>query len=120
MASLVFGKDRRILRNSDYRRIYKSGKRIQSSFFTVIYRQNHSKSDSKSPKLGLSVSKKLGKAHERNLMKRRLREIFRIHQFELKENGEFVFIPKKEMSKFDYFSIEREFLRLFNVEKLLK
>ncbi|MES2202376.1 MAG: ribonuclease P protein component [candidate division FCPU426 bacterium] len=120
MTRLLFGKNKRILRNSDYRRIFKSGRRANSSCFSLVYSINRSKTATKTPKLGLSVSRKAGDAHERNLMKRRLREIFRLHQLEISENSEIVVIPRKEMLKFDYFSLENEVLKLFFKEKLIK
>ena len=115
-----FGKNKRILKNHEYRKLYKLGKRLNLPALTLIYRFYDSAQDPKPPRLGLSVSRKVGKAHERNLIKRRLREIFRLHQFEILENAEMVMIPRKELLDFEYFDLELAILKLFSRAKLLK
>jgi ribonuclease P protein component len=86
----------------------------------LIYRLRDKTPEPKLPKLGLSVSRKVGKAHDRNLLKRRLREIFRLHQHEMNENIEIVFIPKKETCELSYIQLEKSVLLLFFRGKLLK
>lgn len=121
MSALDFGKNKRILKNFEYRRLYKVGKRLNLDALTFIYRFCVVKQENiKPPRLGLSVSRKVGKANQRNLIKRRLREIFRIHQLEMIENLELVIIPRKEALKFDYFSLESTLLESFSRAKLLK
>jgi len=87
---------------------------------TLVYRMRENSSAPKPPRLGLSVSRKVGKAHDRNLVKRRLREIFRIHQLEITDNAEMVIIPRKEACDFDYLDLESAILKLFSRAKLLK
>jgi ribonuclease P protein component len=117
---LAFGKDKRVLSNSDFRRIYKVGKRLSLPVLTLIYRLRDKPADLKPPKLGLSVSRKVGKAHDRNLLKRRLREIFRLHQLEIAGNSEMVLIPKKETCDLSYLELENSVLKLFSRGKLIK
>jgi ribonuclease P protein component len=118
--SLAFAKDKRLLRNTEYRRIFKSGKRLSLPVLTLIYWSRHQPAQSKPPKLGLSVSRKVGQAHDRNLLKRRMREIFRLHQHEISENSEMVLIPRKETCQLSYFELENTILKLINRGKLLK
>jgi ribonuclease P protein component len=118
--SLAFAKDKRLLRNTEYRRIFKSGKRLSLPVLTLIYWFGKGSLQSKPPKLGLSVSRKVGKAHDRNLLKRRMREIFRLHQHEISENSEMVLIPRKETCLLSYFELESTILKLFLRGKLLK
>jgi ribonuclease P protein component len=118
--SLAFAKDKRLLRNTEYRRIFKSGKRLSLPVLTLIYWLGNRNLHSKPPKLGLSVSRKVGKAHDRNRLKRRMREIFRLHQHQISENSEMVLIPRKETCDLSYLELENTILKLFNRGKLLK
>lgn len=118
--SLAFGKNKRLLSNTEFRRIFKYGKRVSLPALTLIYRFRDQSSAPKSPKLGLSVSRKVGKAHDRNLLKRRLREIFRLHQHEFLENSEIVLIPKKETCELSYIELENSFFKLLLRGKLIK
>ncbi|HEV3269606.1 MAG TPA: ribonuclease P protein component [Candidatus Rhabdochlamydia sp.] len=68
-----FPKSARILKSSHFRRLTKSNRRIFGEMISVDFQ--HSKGlDSK---LGITVSKKFGKAHDRNRFKRVVREVFR-------------------------------------------
>lgn len=65
---------RRLRATRDFTRVERQGLRAQGRFVAVTVRPGPGR-------LGLVVSKKVdNKAHERNLIKRRLREIFRTHK----------------------------------------
>ena len=66
--------------NYEFRRVYNKGKSGVSSFLVVYARPNRSGRN----RLGVTVSTKLGKAVVRNRVRRRLREIFRLSQPELR------------------------------------
>lgn len=68
-----FPKSARILKSSHFRRLVKSNRRIFGEMISVDFQ--HSKS--LTSKLGITVSKKFGKAHDRNRFKRVVREAFR-------------------------------------------
>lgn len=72
-----FDKSRRLLNKSDYENVFNQAKRVVNSDFIALYRSNgvgHAR-------LGLAISKKIiAKAHDRNRVKRMLRETFRRQQ----------------------------------------
>ncbi|MCX7116742.1 MAG: ribonuclease P protein component [Legionellales bacterium] len=72
-----FDKSRRLLKKSDYDVVFSDAQRWVNSDFIVLYRANalgHAR-------LGLAISKKMvAKAHDRNRLKRLMRETFRQHR----------------------------------------
>lgn len=116
--TLPFGKDRRILKNPDFKRIFKYGRRLSLPQLTIVFGVNKASAASKKSRLGLSVSRKVGKSHERNEIKRRIREIFRKNQLQMAENSEIVVIPRRESLNLDYFELENAILGLFDRGRL--
>ena len=73
-----FPKSQHIRRQLDFTRIY-SVKTAYNNGVLLVYA---ARNDLGYPRLGLSVSKKVGKAHVRNRWKRIIREAFRLQQSE--------------------------------------
>jgi ribonuclease P protein component len=71
----------RIRKRSEYQALYEKARRIPSRSFVLFVRAN----DSGRPRLGITVTKKIGDAVRRNRAKRLLREIFRRHKNELQD-----------------------------------
>lgn len=72
----VFVKADRIRTSLDYRTLSKTGKRFTDDYFIVVCRKNHISR----ARLGITVSKKVGKAVKRNRIKRIIREYFRLNR----------------------------------------
>lgn len=71
-----FPKKLRLRTRFEFRRIQREGRRFQGNFLTFQFiRENLSY-----PRLGITVSKQFGVATLRNLLKRRLREVFRLEK----------------------------------------
>lgn len=69
-----FDKTRRLLKKSEYDHVFSQAKKIVTPEFIILYRDNIMGS----ARLGLALSKKMiAKAHDRNRVKRLLREAFR-------------------------------------------
>ncbi len=69
-----FKKTERILKRKDFSAVYAGGKRFYSSSFVVIVRGH-----AQLRRIGVVVSKRVGKAHRRNRIKRLLREFYRLN-----------------------------------------
>ncbi|MCU5746459.1 ribonuclease P protein component [Staphylococcus sp. SQ8-PEA] len=67
----------RIKKNNDFQKVYKKGKSVANRQFVVYTRKNK---DLEHFRLGISVSKKLGNAVQRNRIKRAIRENFKVHK----------------------------------------
>ena len=70
-----FPKTSRLLSKSDFSNLKSGSRRFKSLAFIVYYKPN----DLAQSRLGISVSKKVGKAVVRNRYKRLCRESFRLH-----------------------------------------
>jgi len=82
----TLGKDKKLKSRKRIERLFVSGKRIQEFPLKAVYFTEPS--DVAGFQLAVSVPKKLFKrATDRNLLKRRMREAFRIHQEKLKLNS---------------------------------
>jgi ribonuclease P protein component len=68
-----FPKSARLLTNSHYKYMQRNSSRHFGELIAIDFRQGKSSP----PKLGITVSKKFGKAHDRNRFKRVVREAFR-------------------------------------------
>lgn len=69
-----FKKTQRLLNKTDYDHVFEQAKKFVTGDFVLLYREN----DLGYARLGLALSKKMiAKAHDRNRIKRLLRECFR-------------------------------------------
>jgi len=107
--SAVFPKQYRLLRRLDFQRVYKQGQRRSVSLCTVFYRPN----GLAETRLGITAPKRLGTAVVRNRIKRRIREIFRLHRQELPRGWDIVMNPRPGAATAAYPVLERELMRLF-------
>ncbi len=84
-----FGKACRLLKKEHYDRVF-SAKQSAADHCLILYACPN---DLEYPRLGLAVSRKVGKANSRNRWKRLLRESFRLSQHELPAN-DYICIPR--------------------------
>ena len=87
-----FPRSLRIRKRRQFLRIQRLGKRIYTEHL-IIYLMNNK---SRSTRLGITVSKKLGKAHQRNRIKRLLREAFRQSLLKTTKGFDLLVIAKQE------------------------
>ncbi|MBZ5613101.1 MAG: ribonuclease P protein component [Acidobacteriia bacterium] len=103
---LGFSRSGRLLKHSDFDRVYKQGRRQFSPHMTVFYlrRQAESARPERSSRVGFTVGRVLGGAVERNRMKRRLREAVRLRRSALEGAGavDVVINPKKSVLKVEF------------------
>ena len=107
--SFSFPKTRRLTRRSEFLRVKRDG--ITQSgkllILNVMPLENFS-----SWRAGFITSGRLGGAVVRNRVRRRLREIVRRHQHELRQGFWFVTVARREAAAETYRALEDEWLRL--------
>ncbi len=106
---------RRILISADFRRVYRRGRRINGKILKIYFNNNRSKTT----RFGYSISKKVGKAVQRNLLKRRLREICRNNISTFKPGLDIIIVARKNAANSSYSDLEKEVLKLGRVGKIL-
>lgn len=71
-----FNKTKRLLKKKDFNHVFAEAKKIATPELIILYREN----DCGFARIGFAISKKkIAKAHDRNHLKRLLRESFRLH-----------------------------------------
>ncbi len=90
--------EQRLRDNRDFRRIYAQGRSYPCELCVLyVWRRNGSaKEEAQGRRIGFVVSKKQGKAVQRNRMKRRLREVIRLLLPQLREGTyDLIFLCRK-------------------------
>ena len=122
-AGADFPRAARLLKHSDFERVYKQGRRHFSSHMTVFYLQQAEGDSSqgavpeKGARVGVTVGRVLGGAVERNRIKRRLREAVRLRRAVLKSAGavDVVINPKKSVLTLEFSVVLEEVGRALDV-----
>lgn len=78
-----YPKEARLLSAADFSYLRESPLSVKNKCFKIYFK--NSRLESGRSRLGISVSKKVGKSHLRNLCKRHIREVFRTHP--IRERG---------------------------------
>ena len=107
-----FTSSMRLLRHSDFERVYKKGRRHFAAHMTVFYLRRE---QGEGLRIGFTVGKVLGGAVERNRMKRRLRESVRLRWPEDRLPVDVVVNPKKSVLKLEFTELENEITKAFEV-----
>ena len=99
----------RLKKNKHFKYVYKHGetKSYNVLLFTFV------KSRVQEPKVGFSVSKKIGKSVVRNKVKRRLRSAFCELYPHIKKNHNYIFTAKPGIEKLSYSEIKDNMKQLF-------
>ncbi|MDQ8204268.1 ribonuclease P protein component [Pelagicoccus sp. SDUM812003] len=111
----------RLRRNADFLEIRSLGKPYRCRYFALFSRIRASDSaDASSPRVGISAARRVGNAVMRNTLKRRFRELFRLHQHELKAAADIVVSIRQPAGKASYHELEQRFLHALKYKKLLR
>lgn len=104
-------KEDRIRKNSEFRNVYRKGKSISNNLLVLYTFKNFKNKDIN--RVGISVSKKVGKSVVRSRVKRLISESYRLNKESLKKGYDFVFIARINSKDKTYGEIEDSLKNLF-------
>ncbi len=112
----------RLRKHADYQRVYKAGRkqfaRQMTYFFTLRPELGPDGSplrdvDAGWPRVGLTVGKVMGKAVDRNRIKRRMREAVRKNLSSLRTPVDVILHPRRSVIDLEFATLEREVANVF-------
>ncbi|MDO4482890.1 MAG: ribonuclease P protein component [Clostridia bacterium] len=103
----------RLQKNKAFQYVYRRGKHAACRNLVMLCAK------SKTMQVGFSVSKKVGNAVTRNLVKRRLRECFRPYLGDVK-NGLYVVVARPSAAKATFKQLEKDVNYLLRKQEALK
>jgi ribonuclease P protein component len=111
----------RLRKHSDYQRAYAASRKRQStsmSWFLAPQQPAYVGAPlPEGPRVGLTAGKVLGKAHERNRLKRRMREVLRRHTELLPIGCDLILHPRRAVLTIDFTKLEAEVVRILQQAK---
>lgn len=105
-----------IKENRTFRRIYKKGRSVVTPFLVLYCRKNSWSHN----RLGITVSTKLGGAVIRNRARRRLREVYRLAQPDMKQGYDIILVARSRAVNGPYLKLTAAFYRACGQLGLLK
>jgi len=98
----------RLVRKAEYDVVYRDGRRRTSREFAAFLRPNGLDVS----RFGWSIKKALGSAVRRNRIRRRLREILRLHRQEIAPGWDIVIHPRSSAATADFWALTHELLKV--------
>ncbi|NLK64276.1 MAG: ribonuclease P protein component [Tissierellia bacterium] len=105
-----------IKKNKDYKSVYNCNNSISDYNLVLFIKKN----DYNYSRFGFTTAKKIKKAVDRNLVRRRLKEIVRQKEYKIKEGYDIVLMARINAVESNYKSLESSFIKLMKRKKLLK
>ena len=100
-------KEKIIKESSTYTEIINSNKFVKNKYFSIYYKSSNEN------KYGITIPKKIGKAHIRNKLKRQVKNIIITNEKYIQKNFYYVIIIKGAILELKYGDKEKELINLF-------
>ena len=101
--------------NHIFRKLYHT-KGVADAYLVMYARKNHLGVN----RVGITVSKKLGKAHIRNRTRRRLREVYRLNESQFRPGWDIVVVARSKTVDAEFAKLTKSYLNLAKKAGLLQ
>ena len=101
--------------NHIFQRLYHT-KGVADGFLVLYARKNRSGSN----RVGITVSKKLGKAHVRNRVRRRIREVYRLNEEQFQPGWDRVVVARSKAVDAEFSRLTKSYLSLAKKAGILR
>ena len=109
---LLTQSDARLRKHADYQRVYQRSRKHFSSSMTYFYAER-GPGPIFGPRVGLTAGRVLGKAVERNRIKRRMREAVRLSLALLTRDVDVVLHPRRTVLTAEFAGLQEEVSKIF-------
>ncbi len=110
---LDFPRSCRLVRRADFDAVYREGRKRTSREFAIFLRANGLPLS----RFGWSIKKALGTAVRRNRIRRRVREMIRLHRSEIAAGWDIVIHPRASAATANFAALTSELMKLLPGEK---
>ena len=93
--------------NASFRRLYHRGASAANRCLVMYCGRNRSRKN----RVGLTVSAKLGHAVVRNRVRRRFRELYRLHRADMLPGWDIIMVGRVRAAELPYHKLEKQYLR---------
>lgn len=105
-----------IKKNAEYKTVYNCNNSISDYNLVLFIKKNNYEFN----RFGFTAAKKIKRAVQRNVIRRRLKEIVRLNENNLKEGYDIVLMARVNATESDYKDLEKSFYKLVKRKNLLK
>ena len=101
--------------NHIFQRLYHT-KGVADGYMVLYARKNRTETN----RVGITVGKKLGKAHIRNRVRRRLREVYRLNEDQFQPGWDIVVVARSKAVEAEFARLEKSYLTLARKAGILR
>jgi len=106
----------RIHQKQQYQKVFSGGKKLVGHYMVMLFMKNGETFS----RIGMITSKKVGKAHERNFARRRMRAFVRENYSGIREGYDIVLIARESIKEADYQLIVKDFQFLLKKGRMMR
>lgn len=109
-------RENRLKKHYQYKYVYREGTKLHGRSMSLLFVSSRTKQ----AKIGFTITKKIGKAVRRNLVRRRLREIIKRQLPYLKQNYNIIIVAHENILSCSFAELEQELKSLLEKGNLFK
>lgn len=103
-SSQRFQKSSRVILSTDYQAAQRRGRRLRSAHLTILVLPTQREQ----ARLGMAVSRKVGKSHDRQRLRRRIRELFRRQLVPIQPCADHIVIARPGAAELEFDALREE------------